>query len=62
VPPQLPRLSRIEHGRLAAPHDMARPAHGGAGIDRHDLADHHPIEQMPQGREAQLRGRRGARL
>ena len=53
---------RIEHRRLAAPHDMARPAHGAGGIGRHDLADHHPIEQMPQGGEAQLRGRRGARL
>jgi hypothetical protein len=42
--------------------DMARPAHGARGIDRHDLANHHPIEQMTQGGEAQLRGRRGARL
>ena len=59
---ELPRLGRIEHRRLAAPHDMARPAHGGGRIGRHDLADHHPIEQMLQRRQAQFRGRRGARL
>ena len=59
---ELARLGRIEHRRLAAPHDMARPAHGGGRIGRHDLADHHPVEQMPQGGEAQFRGRRGARL
>ena len=59
---QLPRLRRIKHRRLAAPHDMARPAHGGGGINRHDLADDKPVEQMPQRRQAQLRGRRGARL
>ena len=41
---------------------MARAAHGGGGIGRHDLADHHPVEQLPQGGETQLRGRRGARL
>jgi hypothetical protein len=40
---------------------MTRPAHGARGIKRHDLADHHPIEQMAQGREAQFRGRCGAR-
>ena len=28
---------------------MARPAHGGGRIGRHDLADHHPIEQVTQG-------------
>ena len=59
---ELPRLGWIEHRRLAAPHDMARPAHGGGRVGRHDLADHHPIEQMPQRRQAQLRGRRGTRL
>ena len=59
---ELPRFLRIEHRRLAAPHDMARPAHGGGGIDRHDLADDQPVEQMPQRRQAQLRGRRGSRL
>ncbi len=59
---ELARLGRIEHRRLASPHDMARAAHGAGGIDRHDLADHHPVEQMPQGGEAQLRGRRGSRL
>jgi hypothetical protein len=56
------RLSRIEHRRLVAPHDMARAAHGAGGIDRHDLADHHPVEQMTQNGEAQLRGWRGSRL
>jgi hypothetical protein len=34
----------------------------GRRIDRHDLADHHPVEQMAQGGEAQFCGRRGARL
>jgi len=58
---KLPRLGRIEHRRLAAPHDVARPAHGGGGISRHDLACHHPIEQMFQRGQAQLRGRRGSR-
>jgi hypothetical protein len=38
-------LGRIEHRRLAAPHDMTRPAHGGRRIDQHDLADHHPVER-----------------
>jgi hypothetical protein len=55
-------LGRIEHRRLAAPHDMTRPAHGGRRIDQHDLADHHPVEQMAQGGEAQFRGRSGTRL
>ena len=59
---ELPRFLRIKHRRLAAPHDMARPAHGGGGIHRHDLADDQPIEQMPQRRQAQLRGRRGSRF
>ena len=40
---------------------MARPAHGGGRIGRHDLADHHPIEQVTQRGQAQLRGRRGSR-
>jgi hypothetical protein len=59
---ELARLGRIEHGRLAAPHDMARPADGGRRIDRHDLAYHHAVEQMAQGGEAQFRGRRGSRF
>ena len=58
---KLARLGGIEHRRLAAPHDVARPAHGGGGIGRHDLAYHHPIEQVAQRGEAQLRGRRGSR-
>ena len=41
---------------------MTRPAHGGGGIHRHDLANDKPVEQMAQRRQAQLRGRRGARL
>ena len=58
---KLARLGRVEHGRLAAPHDVARPAHGGGRIGRHDLAYHHPIEQVTQRGQAQLRGRRGSR-
>ena len=40
---------------------MARPAHGRGRIGRHDLAEHHPIEQVTQRGQAQLRGRRGSR-
>ena len=58
---ELARLGRVEHRRLAAPHDVARPAHGGGRVGRHDLADHHPIEQVAQRGQAQLRGRRGSR-
>ncbi len=36
---ELARLRRVEHRRLAAPDDMARPAHGAGGIGRHDLPE-----------------------
>src|SRR6202030_1805955 len=36
-------------------------AHGGGWIGRHYLADDHPVEQVTQGSEAQLRGRRRSR-
>ena len=55
------RLGGVEHRRLATPHDMARPAHGGGRVGRHDLVDNHPIEQVTQGGQAQLRRRRGPR-
>jgi hypothetical protein len=45
---ELARLGWGEHRRLAAPHDMARAAHRHSRIGRHDLADHHPIEQAPE--------------
>jgi hypothetical protein len=35
---------------------MLWPAHGVSGIDGEDLADHHPVEQHPQGRQPQLYG------
>ena len=54
-------FGRVEHRRLAAPHDMAWPAHGGGRIGRHDLADHHPIEQVTQRGQPELCGRRGSR-
>ena len=57
---ELPRFGGIEHRRLAAPHDVERPAHGGGRIGRHDLAYHHPVEQVPQRGQAQLRGRCGS--
>ena len=59
---ELAGLGGIKHRRLAAPHDMARPAHGGGRIGRHDLADHHPVEQVAQCGQAELGGRRGSRL
>jgi hypothetical protein len=43
---RLARLGEVEHRRLAAPHDMARPAHGDGRIGRHDLANDHPVEQV----------------
>jgi hypothetical protein len=46
---ELARLGRVEHRRLASAHDMARAAHRRSRIGRHDLADHHPIEQAPEG-------------
>ncbi len=58
---ELARLGRVEHRRLAAPHDVARPAHGGGGVGRHDLAVTMPIEQVAQRGQAQLRRRRGSR-
>src|ERR1700675_4280353 len=48
-------------GVLAAPRDVERPAHGGGRIGPHDLAYHHPIEQMAQRGQALLRGRRRSR-
>ena len=36
------------------------PAHGGGGIDRHDLAGHQPVEQVADRGEALLDGRRGS--
>ena len=58
---ELPRLGGIEHRRLAAPHDVERPTHGGGRVGRHDLARHHPVEQVTQRGQAKLRGRRGSR-
>ena len=37
---------------------MARPAHRGGRVDRHDLADYQPVEQMADRRQAQLDCRR----
>ena len=56
---QRARLGRIEHWRLPARHDVPGPAHRAGRVDRHDLADHEPIEQMAQRREPLLDGRRG---
>ena len=54
-------MGAIMHRSLAAPDDMARPVNGG-GIDRHDLADHHPVERMLLGGKAEFRRQRGSRL
>src|SRR5208337_5148175 len=53
---ELARFGGVEHRRLAAPHDMARPTHGSRRFSRHDLPDYHPIEQVTQGGQAQLGG------
>ena len=45
---KLARFGRIEHRRLAAPHDVERPAHRGGRIGREDLAYHEPVEQVTQ--------------
>jgi hypothetical protein len=51
---ELPRLARLEHRRLALARAVARPAHRGGGIHRHDLAGHQPVEQMPDRGQALL--------
>jgi hypothetical protein len=56
------RLKRIEHWRLAVRTIWRGPRTALAGLTGHDLANHHPVEQMAQGGEAQCRGRRGSRL
>jgi hypothetical protein len=56
-----PSFLRRQHGCLAALHNMGRTAHRGGRIDRHDLADHKPIEQMADRGEALLNRRRRSR-
>jgi hypothetical protein len=51
-------LGRIEHRRLAGFNEVGGAAHRGGRVDRHDLADHQPIEEMPHGGEPLLGGRR----
>ena len=59
---QRPRLGRIQHRRLALAHAVRRTADGGGGIERHDLADDQPVEQVADGGELLLDRRRGALL
>ena len=51
--------SAVKHRRLADLHDVLRSAHGAGRIERHDLANHQPVEQHPNGRQVLFdRGRR----
>ena len=59
---ELSRLGRLEHRRLAAPHDVARPAHGGGRVHRHDLADDKPVEEGADRGEALLHRRDRLRM
>ena len=54
---QQPRISAIQHRRLAPLHHMARPAHGGSRINRQHLADHQPVAEHADGGQAQFHGR-----
>ena len=55
---QLAPLGAIEHRRLAGLHHVLRPAHGGGGIERHDLAGDQPVEQHAHRGELLLHARR----
>ena len=57
---QRPRLGRIQHRRLALAHAVRRAADGGGGVERHDLADNQPVEQVTDGGELLLDRRRRA--
>jgi hypothetical protein len=37
---------RVGHGRFALAREMARSAHRGSRIARHDLADHEPVKSV----------------
>ena len=51
---------RRRHGRLAGLDDVLRAPDRSGGVHGHDLADHEPIKEHPQGREVLLD--RGAAL
>jgi hypothetical protein len=51
---QSPRLVGLEYRRLASALAVLRSAHGVRGIGGNDLADHHPVEEHAQRREALL--------
>ena len=53
------RFGGIEHRRLPAGDDVARPAYRAGRVDRHDLAGDEPIEQMADRGEPLLDARRG---
>ena len=55
---QLTRLGRVEHRGLSRAHAVGRAADGGGRVARHDLAGDKPVEQVTQGGQAQLGGRR----
>ena len=55
---QLPRFIRRKDGRFALVDDVAGAANRSGGIDRHNLADHKPVEQMSDCGEARFDVRR----
>ena len=55
-------LDWLQQGSLALADNVFRSAYRRGGIDRHDLADHQPVEQMPDRGEPLLHGRSGRRL
>ena len=57
-----PGLAGGQHRRLASFHNVFRAAHRAGRVERHDLADHKPVEQHADGRQVLLDGRRGAGL
>ena len=57
-----PRLVSFQDRRLAALHDMLRPAHGRGRIHRNDLSGHQEIEEHADRGKMLLHGGRRARM
>ena len=55
---QLAGLERVEHGRPPLAHAVGGPADRGGRVERHDLPGDEPVEQVSEGGQAQLGGRR----
>jgi hypothetical protein len=52
------RFGRIKYRRLPRRHNVPGPAHRVCRVDRHDLAGHEPIKQVPQRSQPLLDARR----